>query len=372
MIYLDNAATSYPKPPGMAEFMARYILSSGANYGRGGYSSSIKTSEDIFGVRIKLAQLLGTDSPERIVFTKNATEALNIAILGIVSRGSTVVVSPLEHNSVMRPLNFLGCKVNTLPLLPDGSCDVSRLSCAGKPSLVVLNHASNVSGVISDVDVAAEYCKRHNIPCLIDASQSIGHVPVRAQWGAMIAFAGHKGLLGPQGTGALYIPENYFISPLMTGGTGSSSELLSQPDTMPDRFESGTLNAPAVLALGYSCQFLERHGLEAVNYHEKSLTLSLIEGLSNIRGVHLICPQNKNRTPVLSFCIDGVDVVETGCLLDKYYGIAVRCGLHCAPCAHRAYGTLEQGTIRVSPGPFTTRKDIDKFLSAINSIAKNA
>ncbi|MFA7637425.1 MAG: aminotransferase class V-fold PLP-dependent enzyme, partial [Monoglobales bacterium] len=247
MIYLDNAATSFPKPRGMADYMAEIISVRGGSFGRGGYTTAIRNSEDVLNVRLELCDLLGSDSPEQVIFTKNATEALNTAILGILPRGGSVIVSPLEHNSVMRPLNMLGCNITTLPLNMDGSADLTALGNYKRPSMVIINHASNVSGIINDVKRAAVYCNENNIPCLIDVSQSAGHIPIEASWGAMIAGAGHKGLLGPQGTGFLYIPKNYSLRPLTAGGTGSRSEYLSQPTDLPDRFESGTLNTPAIL-----------------------------------------------------------------------------------------------------------------------------
>ncbi len=372
MIYLDNAATSFPKPHGMAEYMAEIISLRGGSFGRGGYKSSIKNFEDVLSVRLLLAEFFGAASPEQIIFTKNATEAINIAIFGTLSRGSYVIVSPLEHNSVMRPLNMLDCAVTTLPLNSDGSTDMTALENYRIPSMIIINHASNVSGVINDVAYAAEYCKKYGIPLLIDASQSAGHIPVEASWGAMIACAGHKGLMGPHGTGVLYIPENYSLRPLMAGGTGGSSELLSQPDYLPDRFESGTLNSPAILALGYSCNYIRKKGMDAIHAHETKLTNLIINELMNIKGVHVLYPENKNRTPTISFYTDTIDVVELGTILDRDYNIAVRCGLHCAPAAHRAYGTLNSGTVRVSPGVFSKLPHVEKFIYAVNQVMKTS
>lgn len=371
MIYLDNAATSFPKPRGMAEYMADIISLRGGSFGRGGYHSAIKTFEDVLTVRQNLAELIGSDSPQQIIFTKNATEALNIAILGTVKRGDNVVVSPLEHNSVMRPLNMAGCNIITLPLNSDGSTDVTALKNYKIPSLVIINHASNVSGIINDVAYITEYCRNYKIPCLIDASQSAGHIPIKASWGAMIACAGHKGLLGPQGTGVLYIPENYTLRPLMSGGTGNRSELLFQPDDLPDRHESGTLNTPAILALGFSCNYIRKRGMENIHAHEMKLTNLITDSLMNINGIHVLFPENKNRTPTVSFYSDNIDVVEMGNILDNDFGIAVRCGLHCAPAAHRAYGTINTGMVRVSPGAFSKFSDAEKFIYAVNRIVKS-
>ncbi len=370
MIYLDNAATSFPKPHGMAEYMAEVTSSRSGSFGRGGYRAAIKNAEEVLDVRLLLADMLGCPSPSRIIFTKNATEALNTAIYGKLSRGSSVIVSPLEHNSVMRPLNMLGCKIITLPINPDGSTDMKFLARYPLPELVIINHASNVSGIINDVDFAAAYCKKNGIPLLVDASQSAGHIPLRADWGAMIAFPGHKGLLGPQGTGALYIPEHCSLRPLTSGGTGNRSELSIQPDELPDRFESGTLNTPGILALGFSLRYIKKRGMENIHAHEMKLTEYIINELANLSGVHVLYPENKNRTPCISFYCDTMDVVDFGNILDHEFSIAVRCGLHCAPVAHRACGTFKTGTVRVSPGAFTRLPEAERFVYAVNKIIK--
>lgn len=371
MIYLDNAATSFPKPGGMADYMAQIIATRGGSFGRGGYRSAIRNSEEVLGVRMMVADFFGCLSPQQIIFTKNATEALNIAISGIVKKEDTVVVSPLEHNSVMRPLASADCNIIKLPLNPDGSTDISALKNYRFPALVVLNHASNVSGAVNDAEGVAKYCKENSIPCLIDASQSAGHLPVSASWGAMIACAGHKGLLGPQGTGMLYIPENYKLRPLISGGTGTRSELLRQPEELPDRFESGTLNLPAILALGYSLDYIRKRGADSISHHESKLTNLIVSELMNIPGVNVLCPDIKNRTPCVSFYCDNMDTVEVGNILDSDFHIAVRCGLHCAPAAHQAYGTFETGTVRVSPGAFSKFSDAERFIYAVNKIVKS-
>lgn len=370
MIYLDNAATSFPKPGGMADYMAQVISIRGGSFGRGGYRSAIKNSEDVLSVRMALAELFGAASPGQIIFTKNATEALNIAILGTVRKGDTVIVSPVEHNSVMRPLKMAGCNIIKLPLLSDGTADIKALENHRSPSLVVINHASNVSGAVNDAESAARFCSVHGIPCLIDASQSAGHLPVSASWGAMIACAGHKGLLGPQGTGFLYIPENYSLTPIMAGGTGTQSEDLRQPEDLPDRFESGTLNLPAILALGYSLDYIKRRGADSIRFHETKLVNLIVSELMNISGLHILCPELKERTPCISFYCDNIDAVHFGNMLDSEFNIAVRCGLHCAPAAHQAYGTLEKGTVRVSPGAFSKLSEVEKFIYSVNKIVK--
>ena len=371
MIYLDNAATSFPKPRGMAEYMAEITSVRGGSFGRGGYLDAIKNFDDVLSVRFKFAELLGSDSPQQIIFTKNATEAINIAILGILSKGDNVIVSPLEHNSVMRPLNTLGCNIKPLPLNSDGSANVTALEKFKLPSLVIINHASNVSGIVNDVEYAAEFCRKNSVPLLIDASQTAGHLPLKAEWNAIIACSGHKGLLGPQGTGLLYVPPSISVRPLITGGTGNRSELTTQPDDLPDKFESGTLNSPAILGLGYSLSYIKKRGLDSILAHQMKLSTLIINELMNIKGINVLFPENLNRTPCVSFYSDKIDSVELGNLLDRDYNIAVRCGLHCAPAAHRAYGTIGCGTVRVSPGAFTKLYEVEKFIYGVNRIIKS-
>lgn len=370
MIYLDNAATSYPKPKSVIKAMNGYMLNIGANYGRGGYKSATDSIDMLFSVREKISELINCRYPEQIVFTKNATEALNIAILGTVRPNSFVITSPYEHNSVVRPLMRQKCVIHELPLDENGCCDITKLTpdLLKKCSLVVINHSSNVSGAVSDIESAAKICNANNVPLLVDASQSAGILPINADnLACMIAFAGHKGLLGPQGTGCLYIPKNYTVHPLITGGTGSNSHLLTQPEIMPDKYESGTLNMPALCGLHSACEFVEKHFDEIYTY-EHFLSSRLIDGLLNIKGITVLCPGNALRTSAVSFYSENEDTNQFGSILNERFGIAVRCGLHCAPKAHKAYGTFECGTVRVSAGFFNKQSDIDIFLNAVNRI----
>ena len=368
MIYLDNAATTFPKPPSVVRAVTQYMTKSGASYGRGGYKSALGSADLLWQTREAVAQLIGSDNPDRLVFTKNATEALNLAIKGVLKKGCRVIASCVEHNSVMRPLTQLDAKITFLPLRADGRVDVKMLDGI-TPSgidMVIINHASNVSGIVNDVEYVAKWCKKSGVPCLIDASQSAGVIPLCAdKWQAMIAFAGHKGPMGPQGTGGLFIPENVNPMPLMTGGTGSASENMTQPEILPDKYESGTLNMPAIAGLYEGARFILNEGIPAVHEKEGYLRGMLADGLMNIRGVNVLYPDNKYVTSAISFFAEGIDTATLGAQLDEKYGIAVRCGLHCAPVAHKVFGTFECGTVRVSPGYFNTKKDIDKFLYAI-------
>ncbi|MBQ9097001.1 MAG: aminotransferase class V-fold PLP-dependent enzyme [Clostridia bacterium] len=368
MIYLDNAATTFPKPPSVIRAAVQYMTKSGANCGRGGYKSALGSAELLWQAREAVANLIGSDNPQQLVFTKNATEALNLAIKGVLKSGGRVICSGTEHNSVMRPLTQQGAKITFLPLRADGCVDVHMLETLNPTDydMVIINHASNVSGIINDVAYVAEWCKRGGVPCLIDASQSAGVLPLCAdKWQVMLAFAGHKGPMGPQGTGGLFIPGNINPLPLMTGGTGSASENMTQPEDLPDKYESGTLNMPAIAGLYEGAKFILNEGPSNIHEKERYLRSILSDGLMNIQGVNVLYPENNATTSALSFYVDNRDTATLGALLDEQYGIAVRCGLHCAPMAHKSFGTFECGTVRVSPGYFNTKKDIDKFLYAI-------
>ncbi len=368
MIYLDNAATTFPKPPSVIRAVMQYMTKSGASYGRGGYKSALGSADLLWQTRETVSELIGTNMPERLVFTKNATEALNLAIKGVLKKGSRVICSCVEHNSVMRPLAQLDAKITFLPLQADGCVNVGMLKNI-KPveyDMVIINPASNVSGIVNDVEYVAGWCKRGGVPCLIDASQSAGVLPLDAdKWEAMIAFAGHKGPMGPQGSGGLFIPENANPLPLMTGGTGSASENMIQPEILPDKYESGTLNMPAISGLYEGARFILKEGLSGIHEKEGYLRKTLTDGLMNIRGINVLYPENKCVTSAVSFFANNRDANTLGAQLDEKYGIAVRCGLHCAPIAHKSFGTFECGAVRVSPGYFNTKKDIDKFLYAV-------
>lgn len=373
-IYLDNAATSFPKPQGVARAVYKYIKYCGANAGRGGHKMAQKAMEAVYNCREETAELFGITQPERLVFTQNATEALNLAIKGLLTKGAHVITSPLEHNSVARPLYELNTRVDTLSLNKDGSSQVEDIARLIKwnTRLVVINHASNVSGIINDIEQAAYICRVLKLPLLIDAAQTAGVIPLNAKrLGAMIAFPGHKSLLGPQGTGGLYIPEGINLRPLKTGGTGSHSESLKQPDFLPDKLESGTMNVPALAGLLEGVRFVKEVGREKIYEHEKKLTQRLIEGLLKINNIDLICPYNNNRVGTVSFTIKGIDAMIVSQRLDEEFSIASRSGLHCAPMAHKAYGSFTTGTARLSVGWFNTSEHIDAAIDAVKIISKH-
>ena len=373
MIYLDNAATSFPKAPQAAQAMCGALEKVGANPGRAGHRLALAAGRIVWGCREQLAGFLSVEDPSRIVFCQNCTDALNTAIHGFVRRGDHVVSTLLEHNSVLRPLSELTrMGLITLTLVrpgADGRVTPEKVLSAFTPRtrLMVLTHASNVTGVVQDARRIAGVCRRRGVTLLVDAAQSLGHVPVSpAALGAdLLAFPGHKGLLGPHGTGALYIREGVELYPLRQGGTGSVSESMFQPDDMPDRFESGTLNLPGIAGLAAGVRFVAQHQQEIAAHH-RALCGRMIAGLRQIPGV---CVYSPPGSLLAAFNVEGKMSGEVADALNAQ-DIAVRGGLHCAPGAHQYLGTLETGAVRASPGPFNTEEDIDRLLQSVEMIAK--
>jgi cysteine desulfurase family protein len=324
-----------------------------------------------------LADLFGAKDSSRFVFTENATEALNQAIKGILSAGDHVVTTSVEHNSVMRPLRRMmetaGVTVTVVPAGPDGTVDAGAVAAAirRKTRLVAVVHASNVSGAIQPVREIARAARRAGIFSLVDAAQTAGAIPIDLSdlSADLLAAPGHKGLLGPQGTGFLYVREGVPLVPLIEGGTGSRSENDHQPDFYPDALESGTRNSVGIAGLGVSLSWLLRRGVDRIREKEMELLSDLIEGMRKIPGVTLYGPLDPARcASVLSFRVEGMDPAATGERLEKRFRVLVRAGLHCSPNGHRTLGTFPEGTVRVSPGPFTTRKEIALFLAAVRKI----
>jgi cysteine desulfurase family protein len=317
-------------------------------------------------------------NPNRIVFTGNATDALNLAINGILAAGGHVISTSMEHNSVARPLEHLlekgaeYTKVRMDPALGVDPEDVKK-AIRGITKIVVITHVSNVTGTVNPIGAIGEICRNEGIPFLVDGSQSAGAVPidVNAMCVDLLAFPGHKGLFGPQGTGGLYIKEGLSLTPSKYGGTGVHSELLLQPSEMPYMYESGTLNMPGIAGLGAGVRFILEKSVRAVQEHEIQLTNVLLDGLNSIKGVKIYGPRRGvERAAVVSVNIEGVSPMEAALILDTSFGIAVRAGLHCAPDAHKTLGTIDAGgTIRISPGFFNTEKDIEQCLEGLAAIA---
>lgn len=370
-IYMDNAATSFPKPAGVGESMLRYITEVGATVNRVSYGPAQEAEMTLFGLREKLCALFGFDTPQNAVITTGATAALNMAVKGFLRPGDHCVVSSMEHNAVMRPLRSLekhGVSVSVARADASGRLGMEAVGREFRPNtrLFVLCHASNVSGTVQDAAAFGALCRERGVHFLLDASQSAGHVPVdfAAMGLSALAVPGHKGLLGPSGIGALLLREDFAqrLEPLIEGGTGSFSHLETQPETLPDRFESGTPNIPGVYGLDVALDFLLETGVETVNAHEKALCGRFISGVSAIPGVRVV---GSPDTAVVSLDFLGRDNAECADRLAQEFGVMTRCGLHCAPMAHRTLGTFPRGTVRFSMGYYNTEAEVDKVLSAI-------
>lgn len=378
-VYLNNAATSWPKPESVYQAVDNYLRHYGASQGRGGFRRSLEATGIIETCRSKLAELFHTSDPSRFVFTKNCSEALNLAIKGVLHRGDHVITTSMEHNSVWRPLKTLEQKGSiTLTQVichPSGEINLSAVQKAFQPRtrLLVCTHASNVTGTIFPLAELSEIAHAHQAIFLVDAAQTAGSHPIEIDTLGidLLAFPGHKGLLGPQGTGALYISPRLMLDTLLEGGTGSSSLSPYQPDLLPGRFETGTPNGPGIAGLGAAVDFILKTGIDEIRQKEHLLTGILLENLQRIPGVTIYGPQNPDlQVGVVSFNLLDVNPVEVGTVLDEVYQVMVRTGLHCAPQAHQTIGTIERGTVRVSPSFFNTQDEIHYFIEAMQKIAK--
>ena len=376
LIYLDNASTSFPKPESVYAAVEEAMRRMGANPGRGSHRLAAE-GEAVLGLaRRRAAELMAVSDPDRIALTKNATEALNIAIKGLVSRGDHVVTTTLEHNSVVRPLNACrarGVAVTRVRVAPDGRLELKNLRRAIRRAtrLVVVIHASNVTGAVLPIAEVGAICRAKGVPLLVDASQTAGELEIDVERDAidLLACSGHKGLLGPQGTGLLYVRPGIDVAPLLEGGTGSASELEEQPDFYPDRLQAGTPNMPGAAGLAAGVEYIVNTGLAKIREKKERLAEELLEGLKAIRGVVVHGPKRAgDRVAVVSFALKGANPAEVGFILDEAFGIIVRTGLHCAPGAHKMLGTYPEGTIRVSPGYFSTLEHVEALLSAVRQI----
>ncbi|ANA40185.1 MULTISPECIES: aminotransferase class V-fold PLP-dependent enzyme [Geobacter] len=375
-VYLDNAATSFPKPEAVYEAVDHALRRMGVGPGRGGYRRSIEATRIVFEAREAVAALLGVTDSSRVVFTHSATEALNLAVSGLLSPGDHVVTTTMEHNSLVRPLHVAagrGVEVTRVPADRRGFVTPKAVAAAMRPNtrLVALSHCSNVTGALQPVEEIGAEVKKRGALLLVDAAQSAGMIPLDAPAIGidLLAAPGHKGLLGPQGTGILYVAEGTELTPLMVGGTGIHSSDEEQPDAMPERYESGTLNTPGIAGLGAGVAFIARTGLSAIREREASLVRQILEGLAGMRRVTVHGPAaDEPRGSVISFSAADMDPQSIGFRLDRDHDISVRVGLHCAPSAHRTIGTYPAGTVRVSPGFFTTDNDVEFFLRALCEI----
>lgn len=358
MIYLDSAATSFIKPPAVKRAVLN-AMSSFASPGRGGYPAAMHAADKVFECRTLISELFNIREPERVVFTMNATHGLNIAIRSLARQGSRVLISGYEHNSVTRVLSDIGAQIMCAasPLFNEDAALEAFESKIDEAELVVCNHVSNVFGFILPIERIAELCRVHGKPLIIDASQSAGvrSVDFDRLGAKFIAMPGHKGLLGPQGTGVLLCSDSG--RPLMAGGTGSDSKQQNMPDYLPDRLEAGTHNVPGIAGLCEGVRFVLRTGAERIGAHEASLCNEMAVLLSGIDGMEVFSSTNGSQSGVLSVRHSGIDP-ETLCAQLGRAGVAARCGLHCSPLAHETVGTVDTGTVRFSFSPFTSRRDV--------------
>ena len=378
MIYLDNAATSFPKPNEVYDEVLNCMKNYAANPGRSSHDMSIQASLKIAETRQEISSLFNIDNPFDVIFTCNATEALNIGIKGLFKKGDHVISTVIEHNSVLRPLNYLskvGVEVTLVKVDAYGFIDMKELNnrIESNTKAIIINHASNVLGTIQNIEKIGLIAKKNGLIFMVDASQSAGIISIDVDKDNidLLAFPGHKGLLGPQGTGGLFIRDGVNLDHFIDGGTGSNSSSMEQPDFLPDKFESGTLNTPGIAGLYEGIKFIKRIGIENIYKHEEHLTEYLLCELNKLSYIKIYgLKSTEGRCAVVSINIDGMDSAKVGYLLNKN-NIAVRTGYHCAPLIHDVIGTKLYGTVRISPGYFNTDKDIETFISVIKDIYNN-
>ncbi len=378
MTYFDNAATTFPKPEVVYRKIMEAMEGYGANPGRSGHKLALKMNRGIYDTRLSLSQLFNIGNPMNLIFTFNCTESLNLAIKGLLKPGDHVITTSMEHNSVLRPIKYMekfGVETTIVSanLLGEINPDDIKNSIKKNTKLIVTTHISNLTGTIMPIKEIGDIAKEKGILYLVDAAQSAGvySLDVTSMNIDMIAFPGHKGLLGPQGTGGLYIKEGLEIQETLQGGTGSMSESLLQPDMSPDRYESGTPNGPGIIGLGAGVEYIKSKGIDNIRKHEESLTKYFLEEASKINGIKLYGPCDiKKQAAVVSLNIKDYDSSEIAYILDEQYDIMVRPGLHCAPLAHKTIGTFDQGVVRFSFSPFNTMEEIEYAIKSLREIAK--
>jgi cysteine desulfurase family protein len=380
MIYLDYAATSWPKPPEVLRAMQDFLERAGGNPGRSGHRLSIEAGRIIYGARERLARFFDAADPLRVIFTSGATESLNLALRGLLRPGDEALTSSLEHNSMMRPLRELergGVKVKVVRCASDGLLDPAavRRELTPRTRLLAFTHASNVCGAILPARELAALARDSRAFLLLDAAQTAGVLPIAVERDCidLLAFSGHKGLQGPPGTGGLVLGSRLdpkSLAPLTRGGTGSRSDSEEQPEELPDKFESGTLNGPGLAGLGAGVRWVMETGIERLREHSMRMAKLLRDGLRGIPGARVYGPEDPERSvAVVSFTLAGRDVGELGARLDEEHGILCRVGLHCAPAAHRTLGAFPSGTVRFAPGPAATEEEVRFALEAVRRVA---
>lgn len=382
-VYLDNAATSFPKPQSVIDAVVSFMTNIGASPGRGGYEQSLESGRIVLEAREIVNALFNGPGSDNVIFTQNITSSLNTVLKGMLKEGYHVITTSVEHNSVMRPLRRLererGIRISTAQCKSDASLDpaeIEKLICPDTRA-VVMTHASNLTGTILPVEEVGRICKKHGLYFIIDTAQTAGIIDIDFKRfnTDVIAFTGHKGLMGPQGTGGFVISDraNRITSPLIEGGTGSSSDMETQPEMLPDKFEGGTMNAAGIAGLKAGIEFINSVGIKNIRAHESELAEILIDGLNSIDGVSIYGPKDvRKQTATISINIDGFDPSEVSYILDSKYGIMTRSGIHCTPSCHRTIGTFPKGAVRFSIGYFNTKEDIEYALDTLREIVQKS
>ena len=378
-VYLDNGSTSFPKAPGVGGIMKDYLEDEGVNISRGGYAAAYNVAERVLETREQLCRLLGFSEPQNVIFTSGVTASLNYLLKGFLQSGDHVLTSSIEHNAVMRPLNQLagkGVAFDRIPCSPLGELDLDAFQRMIRPNtrLVVMTHASNVCGTLTPVAEVGAICREHGIRFVVDAAQTAGVTELHMldMHIDALAFTGHKGLLGPQGSGGFIITDEMAAETeaLLSGGTGSRSHLEEVPDFLPDKFEPGTPNLPGILGLSAALSYIEKLGPLAIGEKELTLSLRFMEGVREAKDVCLVGkPGRKGRISVVSLDFVGRDNAEIAYRLENEYGVMTRCGLHCAPAAHKTLGTFPGGTVRFVPSHATKEAEIDWAVQAVLELA---
>ena len=377
MIYLDNGATSYPKPPCMVMAMEECIKNYCGNPGRSGHYMSMKTGEEVYHARRKVSSLFNINQTERLIFTKNTTEALNLGLKGILKSGDHVVTTSMEHNSVLRPLKMLERKGVEHSIVKADECgrvkmeDIAR-HIKDNTRIIAMTAASNVTGTKMPLMEAGKIARKRGVLFMVDAAQGAGCMPIDVESLNidLLALPGHKGLLGPLGTGALYVRDGLYVEPLMEGGTGTVSKNRNQPCDFPEGYEAGTINAPSIIGLGYSADYVGKIGVEVIEQYERELIKWIDEELENMKGISIYGPKCEEKIGITLLNVDGLGAEEVTEELSKSYGIAVRGGFHCSGLAHKSIGTWETGAVRISVGPYNTKKEMRALIEALYKISK--
>jgi len=390
-VYVDNSATSFPKAPGVSDAIKEFIDKTGCNVNRGGYNDSYNISMEILEARQLISDMFHTGNPQEVIFTPSVTHSLNILLHGYLKKGDHVLTSSMEHNSVMRPLHALSKKGVSYDVINcnenDGSLDIESIKHLIKKNTkaAIMTHASNVCGTVMPIDKISDVCQKNGIRLIVDAAQTAGVLDIDARKIDALAFTGHKGLLGPQGIGGFVIKKDFAreITPLITGGTGSLSDVVEQPDMLPDKFESGTINIPGILGLKKAVEYVTSVGINKIYEKEMELTSKFLSEVQNISEIRIIGKREVNgtglrlgdsydevsRVAVVSLDFPGKDNATIAASLDENFGIMTRCGLHCAPAAHKTLKTYPHGTVRFSFGYFNTMEDVEYIIQSIKEIS---